>query len=270
MDRAEGGVTRTSRKVPLPIISRSRPGGLTARRPHGQAASRPARLTASSAQQLDKRAPATPELPARTEELLLPASRIYPDQGCQTSGQPQVPVSTSVEISLLNDQNRVLIGDEEGAGRSDQQAVWPIEAGGKWPQYYDRALSGLSHRSRDHTGGDDNLSNRVEIGDEEVARAVERQSVGIVEARGGAGAVRAAGSSRGARERRDHACCDHHLSNRVVAVVADEEVAGAVGRQSARMVEARGGAGAVRAAGESWGARERRDRTGCDDHLSNR
>ncbi|OQB91096.1 MAG: hypothetical protein BWX86_02093 [Verrucomicrobia bacterium ADurb.Bin122] len=110
-------------------------------------------------------------------------------------------------------------------------------------------------------GGEHEAAHRVVagVGDVEIARAIECEGLGHVETRGGTRAVRRARLAGGAGQCRHHAR-RRDAADRVVARIGHVEIARAVERQPGWIVETRGRAGAVGAAGETLVAREHRER----------
>jgi hypothetical protein len=96
----------------------------------------------------------------------------------------------------------------------------------------------------------------TEVGDVDVAGAVDRHACRRVEARRGAGSVRAAGHARGAGKGR-HDAGGSDLAEGVVVRVSDIDVTRAVDRHACRRVEARRGAGTIHVAGTIRVAREK-------------
>src|SRR5206468_11479475 len=116
-------------------------------------------------------------------------------------------------------------------------------------------------------GGEDGLPQRA-VQDEEIAGAVVGDADGQIEAGGGGCPVDGAVLARHARQRGDGAGPNHDFPDRIVLVIGDEDVAGAVAGDVERPGEAGGGARRVDAAAHACRARQRGDGSGGDDDLS--
>src|SRR5205085_4445108 len=92
----------------------------------------------------------------------------------------------------------------------------------------------------------------------------ERQARGRLEARGGARAVGGAGGTGETGDRR-HCAGGRDFSQQIIVRVGDEQITGAIERETLRRVEASRGAGAVARAGRTRAAGKRRDRAARSD-----
>ena len=162
----------------------------------------------------------------------------------------------------LADPVVVLVRDEQVSSGIEQQPVRVVEGRG------DSGAVGGAGRARsseggDHCGGGDAPDAVAEdLGDEEVAGAVDRQALWAGEGRRGAGAVGASGAA-GSGEGGDDAG-GGDAADLVVGPIGNEQVAGRVEGQAHRLVERRGGSGCVGRTGAAGSGEHRHRATGGD------
>ena len=139
----------------------------------------------------------------------------------------------------------LVVGDVDVAVPINRHPARVLEAGvGAGPISRPRRPGGASQRG-DHTGRRD-LTNRmvISVGDVDVAVPINRHPVRVPEAGVGAGPIIRPRRPGGASQRGDHTG-RRDLTNRMVPVVGDVDVAVPINRHPDRVVEAGVGAGPI-------------------------